>query len=231
MAATKLPSGRGEILTAKEVAEITGQVFATSLFPNNPALQALSQPSSMAGVVDMGQYGSEQAAHLAADFENWADYASQILTTVRDIGNQLQSFMKYLDEDIWPSIEMMRDLVLTPYLDAVRDSKAAMDDLIRHYEQAGQSADSSVPAIVGPNFDFRQYQRLALGYSLPITGAINAGMTNALLMQKYQAQQKRGFADDLSMLQAAMGAPGPSLITPLQQLAGSARPPAWFMSK
>lgn len=231
MFATTLASGRGETLTAKEVAEVVGGTFAQALFPNNPALQSLTNPTLASGILDMGRYGAEQAVHLAEDFDDWVEFAQKLLTSVKEIYNQMQDFLKYLDDDIWPAVEMMRDLVVNPYLAAVKDSKASMDDLIKHYQDAGQSVDSSVPSIIGPNLDLRQYQQIALGYSLPIVGSVYAGMTRGLIMQKYQAQHQRGFADDLSMLQSAMSFGGPSLLTPVQQMIQAGRPPAWFMSK
>lgn len=232
MAATKLASGRGETLNAKEVAGIVGQTFANALFSGTPALQTMLQsPVLVPGAVDFGQHVGQQAEHLASDAKKYLDVADKTLTAVKDIYKQLQTFLDYLDKDIWPAVEMMRDLVVNPYLAAVQDASGTMDDLIRHYKDEGQSVDSAVPKIVGPNLDARKMQQIATALNLPVIGSMYAGQLNVLLMQRYQALHQRGFADDYAMLQAAMGSPGPSLFAPVQQMMGSARPPAWFMSK
>lgn len=231
MAAQRLPSGRGETLTSNEVLGLVGGAFGSQLFhASNPAFPPLPAdvPKEAAG---FSQHVADQLIALKRDVDSYMKFSKEVSESAKVLYAHLEKFLTYLEKDLKPTVELMRDLVLTPYLNAVKDSQGTMRELIEHYKHEGQSADSAVPKIQGPNLDARQMQRIATGLSLPITGSIAAGEINVLLMQKYQAQHQRGFADDLSMLQAAMAAPGPSLFTPLQQMLSAARPPAWFMAK
>lgn len=197
-----------------------------------PGYAAFKAPQHAVG---LAQHAIGQVGNLADDFmSNWLPAIKATLQAVEDILKAIQDLTPYIKEyvglfrELAPALLEIKNIVVVPYLDACRDALQHIGDLKESLEKERKSVDSATPPIVPDNFDAKRMAGLAMGYNLPVLGAIFKGQLNAELLEQYMAMHKRGVYSDLDFHRiAANGMPNP-----LQSVADVPdRIPRWFISK
>lgn len=171
------------------------------------------------------QYITNDLQEYLRSVREWID---PILDEIRRLLPLLQEIVNLALTNLAPALERLRTEVLEPYLDMVRDSRPALDQLRADLERSGQTSDATVPEIVPPNVTPEEAMQMSIALNLPILGSIARGMLSSIEQQRYMQATRRGYGDRYRAWLEAAGGFDPVGST-YQALDDASRIPRWFL--